>query len=270
MAVKKVRADQLLVDSGLAASREQAKRFILAGQVYVRSTGAGSETVSKPGTMLAEDTRLHLRQPERFVSRGGYKLETALEHFGLDVRGWTILDVGASTGGFTDCLLQRGAARVYAVDVGYGQLHWRLRTDPRVVVVERVNMRYAAGDLLPEPVDLATIDCSFISLRRIIAPSVFFLRPGGYILALVKPQFEVSRDKARKGVVRSLESQQEAVEGVSRFAGRELGLESLGSVPSQIKGPKGNQEYLLLLRKPPEQARGPGPREKGTGREEPG
>jgi 23S rRNA (cytidine1920-2'-O)/16S rRNA (cytidine1409-2'-O)-methyltransferase len=217
--------------------------------------------------MLPVGAELRLRQGERFVSRGGYKLETALEHFGLDVSGWTVLDVGASTGGFTDCLLQRGAAKVYAVDVGYGQLHWRLRKDGRVVALERVNMRHASRDLLPEQVDLATIDCSFISLRMILPPAATFLRPGGYVLALVKPQFEVPRGRTEKGVVRSPELQLEAVHGVVRFARDSLGLVGLGEVAAGVKGPRGNQEYLALLRKPVEADPGESSPDRGPDRE---
>lgn len=242
------RADVVLAGQGLAESREKAKRLIMAGQVYLVQ-GAARTLVAKPGQQVATTACLELKEAERFVSRGGYKLLTALEHFGLDVTGMTALDAGASTGGFTDCLLQFGASRVYAVDVGHGQLHWKLVTDPRVVNLERVNLRHAAPDLLPEKVDLVVADCSFISLRLILPPCMQFLKEGGQILALVKPQFELGPEHAVKGVVRSGELQLQAVAQVQEFARDELGLTPLGVVAAGIKGPKGNQEYLLHLRR---------------------
>jgi 23S rRNA (cytidine1920-2'-O)/16S rRNA (cytidine1409-2'-O)-methyltransferase len=242
------RADVILAEQGLAESREKAKRLIMAGQVFLVSGGARSP-VAKPGQQIPRTARLELKEAERFVSRGGYKLLTALEHFGLDVTGMTALDAGASTGGFTDCLLQFGAARVYAVDVGHGQLHWKLTQDPRVVNLERVNLRHAPPDLLPESVDLVVADCSFISLRLILPPCMQFLKEGGHVLALVKPQFELGPEHAVKGVVRSEELQLRAVAQVQDFARDELGLTPLGVVAAGIKGPKGNQEYLLHLRR---------------------
>ena len=242
------RADVVLAGQGLAESREKAKRLIMAGQVYLVQ-GAARTLVAKPGQQVARTACLELKEAERFVSRGGYKLLTALEHFGLDVTGMTALDAGASTGGFTDCLLQFGVSRVYAVDVGHGQLHWKLVTDPRVVNLERVNLRHAAPDLLPEKVDLVVADCSFISLRLILPPCLQFLKEGGQILALVKPQFELGPEHAVKGVVRSEELQLQAVAQVQDFARDELGLTPLGVVAAGIKGPKGNQEYLLHLRR---------------------
>lgn len=248
MAGKMERADVLLADQGLAESREKAKRLIMAGEVFLLK-GESRTPVAKPGQQLPRDARLQVKEPERFVSRGGYKLLTALEHFALDVTGMTALDAGASTGGFTDCLLQFGAARVYAVDVGHGQLHWKLTQDPRVVNLERVNLRHAAPDLLPEKVDLVVADCSFISLRLILPPCLQFLKDGGQVLALVKPQFELGPEHAVKGVVRSEEMQLRAVRDVQAFAAGELGLRALGFVAAGIKGPKGNQEYLLHLRR---------------------
>jgi 23S rRNA (cytidine1920-2'-O)/16S rRNA (cytidine1409-2'-O)-methyltransferase len=242
------RADVVLAEQGLAESREKAKRLIMAGQVYLVQ-GAARTVVAKPGQQIARTACLELKEAERFVSRGGYKLLTALEHFGLDVTGMTALDAGASTGGFTDCLLQFGVSRVYAVDVGHGQLHWKLVTDPRVVNLERINLRHAAPDLLPEKVDLVVADCSFISLRLILPPCLQFLKEGGQILALVKPQFELGPEHAVKGVVRSGELQLQAVAQVQDFARDELGLTPLGVVAAGIKGPKGNQEYLLHLRR---------------------
>jgi 23S rRNA (cytidine1920-2'-O)/16S rRNA (cytidine1409-2'-O)-methyltransferase len=247
--VGKLRADQLLFQLGLAESREKAKRLIMAGQVFL--AGEGDRTrVEKPGQMLAEGSLLELKERERFVGRGGYKLLTAIEHFGIDATGKVCMDAGASTGGFTDCLLQHGAARVYAVDVGKAQLHEKLRTDERVVSIEGVNLRHAPKDLLPEPVDLIAADLSFISLVLVLPACVQFLKPHGEVVALVKPQFELGPEAVGKGgVVRSPDLQREAVERVIAFARDELGLEPAGSVPSAIKGPKGNQEYLVLFRR---------------------
>jgi 23S rRNA (cytidine1920-2'-O)/16S rRNA (cytidine1409-2'-O)-methyltransferase len=242
------RADVVLAEQGLVESCEKATRMIMAGQVFLLRNGART-LVAKPGQQIPRDARLELKESERFVSRGGYKLLTALEHFALDVSGMVALDAGASTGGFTDCLLQSGAARVYAVDVGHAQLHWKLIRDPRVINMERINLRHATADLLPEKVDLVVADCSFISLRLILPPCLQFLKDQGRILALVKPQFELAPEHAVKGVVRSEELQLKAVAEVQAFAAEELGLKVLGSVPAGIKGPKGNQEYLLHLRR---------------------
>ena len=246
MAKNAERADVVLAEQGLAESREKAKRLIMAGQVFL-VTGEARALVAKPGQQVPRTARFELKESERFVSRGGYKLLTALEHFGLDVTGMVALDAGASTGGFTDCLLQFGAARVYAVDVGHGQLHWKLVRDPRVVNLERVNLRHAGPDLLPELVDLVVADCSFISLRLILPPCLQFLGEHGQVLALVKPQFELGPEHAVKGVVRSEEMQLKAVADIQDFAREELGLTPRGVVAAGIKGPKGNQEYLLHL-----------------------
>ncbi len=243
MARGKVRADQLAVARGLAESRERAKRLIMAGEVYVMGSG-GRERVAKPGQELAEDAELSLAAAERFVSRGGEKLATALETFALDVTGATALDVGASTGGFTDCLLQAGACRVYAADVGYGQLHQKLRSDPRVVILERVNMRLAPPDLIPEAVDLIVADVSFISLTKVLPACMAFLKDAGQLVVLVKPQFELGPDKVGKGVVRDEDLRREAVDLVVNFCRDTLHLVLKGLVPSKILGPKGNQEYL--------------------------
>lgn len=248
MAKKVDRADVVLAEQGLVESREKAKRMIMAGQVLLLQ-GEARTPVAKPGQQIPRDASLEIKEAERFVSRGGYKLLTALEHFALDVSGMVALDAGASTGGFTDCLLQFGVARVYAVDVGHAQLHWKLVTDPRVVNLERVNLRHATADLIPEKVDLVVADCSFISLRLILPPCLQFLKDTGQILALVKPQFELGPEHAVKGVVRSEELQLKAVAEVQDFAREELGLRVLGSVAAGIKGPKGNQEYLLHLQR---------------------
>ena len=245
MANPKFRADQLLVEQGLAESRERAKRLVMAGQAYLEVDGR-RERLDKPGRMLPATAKLSLAEPERYVSRGAYKLLSALEHFKLEVAGLTALDVGASTGGFTDCLLQHGAVKVYAVDVGKSQLHEKLRGDPRVVSLEGVNFRLAQPDLIPEQVDLAVIDVSFISLTKVLPAVKRFVKPGGRIVALVKPQFELGPGQTDKGVVRDEGLRRLAVQMVEGAA-RELGLEPLGVVPAGLKGPKGNQEYLLLL-----------------------
>ena len=244
MAQKKLRADQLLVELGLAPTRELAKRLIMAGEVFLLR-GAGKEKLDKPGRQLAPDTQLELRARERFVSRGAYKLLTAIEEFGIDFTGKTALDAGAATGGFTDCMLQHGALRVYAADVGRGQLHERLRQDQRVVSLEQVNLRLAPPDLLPEQVDVFTADLSFISLTLVLEPCLRFLKPTAELVVLVKPQFELGPGRTDKGVVRSAADQQEAVDKIHAFVSTVCGCGVRGVVPSKILGPKGNQEYLL-------------------------
>jgi 23S rRNA (cytidine1920-2'-O)/16S rRNA (cytidine1409-2'-O)-methyltransferase len=247
MAKTKLRADQLIFQQGLAESQDQAQRFVMAGLARVLA-GGRSVVVDKPGRLYPEGTVFSVDAGERYVSRGGGKLETALDTFGLDVTGMVALDAGASTGGFTDCLLQHGAVRVYAVDVGTAQLHEKLRADARVVSMENVNLRLAPADLLPEPVDIVVADVSFISLTKVLPACMSFLRPGGIVVALVKPQFEVSPDKVgRGGVVREEAHQREAVDRVTTFAAAELGLTLTGVVPSKVKGPKGNQEYLAVF-----------------------
>lgn len=246
---KKKRADELLFEKGLAESREKAKRLIMAGQVYFYAE-SNEQLVDKPGRGFAPDTKFLVREADRFVSRGGHKLLTAIDHFNIGVQGKICLDVGASTGGFTDCLLQHGAERVYALDVGYGQLHWRLRQDKRVINLENINIRTSSSDLLPEQADLITIDCSFISLGLVLPEAIKFLSQGGFVIALVKPQFEVGQGKTVKGVVKSQSLIREVVDNVVRKSESELGLEFMGHVASSIKGPKGNQEYLIYLLKP--------------------
>ncbi len=267
MAQAKGRADELVHAQGLAESREQAKRLIMAGKVALAPEPVPTEQaepslanlspagqsgrplvrVDKPGHRYSPDTRFMLVGVERFVSRGAYKLLTALTHFNLDVRGLVCLDAGASTGGFTDCLLQHGAARVYAVDVGREQLHERLRADARVVSMEGINLRLAPPDLLPEPVDLVVADVSFISLTRVLPPCLRWLKEGGRVAALIKPQFELGPHQTEKGVVRDPALRQRAVDDVLTFCRQSLGLVCAGVVPSAIKGPKGNQEYLACL-----------------------
>lgn len=244
----KDRADHLVHGQGLTESREQAKRLIMAGRVVIAAVPPQRPLpVDKPGHPYPADTVFALLEEERFVSRGAYKLLTALEHFHLDVTGAVCLDAGASTGGFTDCLLQYGAARVYAVDAGHGQLHERLRADARVINLERTNLRIAPPQLLPEPVDVVVADVSFISLTLILSPCMVWLRSGGTLIVLIKPQFEVGPHKTRKGVVRDAVARQWAVDKVTNFCARDLGLTLRGLAPSAILGPKGNQEYLAVF-----------------------
>ena len=240
----KTRLDLLLVARGLAPSREKAQAMILAGLVSVEGRRA-----EKAGEGVPEDAAVDVAGPPHpYVSRGGVKLAHALDHFGLDPAGRTCLDVGASTGGFTDCLLQRGAARVYAVDVGYGQLDARLRADPRVVVREKVNARNLSAADVPEPVDLAVADVSFISLRLILPAIVARLAPGAAVVVLVKPQFEAGRGEVPRGGVVTSEQTRRRVVGEIEAAGRELGLDVLGAVPSPILGARGNAEFLVGFR----------------------
>lgn len=249
MAQGKERADELVFTQGLAESRELAKRLIMAGKVALEETPGLLRKVDKPGHKYPPDTVFSLVGIERYVSRGAYKLLTALEHFTLDVSGFVCLDAGASTGGFTDCLLQHGAAKVYAVDVGKEQLHERLRRDPRVISMEGTNLRTAPADLLPEKVDIIVGDVSFISLTLVLPPCVRWLKEGGLVAVLVKPQFELGPHQTEKGVVRDPALRRQAVEKVLLFCGERLGLECLGVVPAAVKGPKGNQEYIVCLRR---------------------
>lgn len=238
--MKTERADALLVSRGLCESREQAKRLILAGEVR-----CGDQVVPKPSAKLPLDAPLEVREKPRFVGRGGLKIEAALDAFAIDPAGWTCLDVGASTGGFTDCLLQRGAARVHAVDVGTNQLVWKLRSDPRVVVKERFNARHMQPGDLGEKVRLAVMDLSFISLTKVL-PAVFgVLDEEGSVICLVKPQFELERDDISKGgIVRDPALHERAVEKIRSFVGDAEGFRWAGSIPSPITGTDGNQEFL--------------------------
>jgi 23S rRNA (cytidine1920-2'-O)/16S rRNA (cytidine1409-2'-O)-methyltransferase len=241
--VARARIDRLLVERGLADSRERARRLVMAGQVLV-----ADQPVTKPGTEVAADADIRLRGADSpFVSRGGEKLAGALDAFGLEVHDRVALDVGASTGGFTDCLLQRGVRRVMAVDVGYGQLAWRLRQDARVTVLERVNARALVAAMLPEVPDLGVVDVSFISLGKVLPAVAAVVEPGGAIVALVKPQFEVGRGRVGKGgVVRDPALRAEAVGAVCATAER-LGLEVRGEAESVLRGPAGNREVFLWL-----------------------
>jgi 23S rRNA (cytidine1920-2'-O)/16S rRNA (cytidine1409-2'-O)-methyltransferase len=241
----KQRADQLLVDRGLAGTRAEAQRLIMAGRVLL---GADAP-VRKPGQMLAADTDMRVSTGDDYASRGAYKLLAALEAFEPALADAVALDVGASTGGFTDVLLRHGARRVYAVDVGYGQLHYRLRQDPRVVCLEKVNARELPAGLIPEPVDVLTADVSFISLTKILPACRPLLRSGAWVFVLVKPQFEAEREEvSRGGVVRAEAVQQRCVEKILSFGAAELGWQRVGVVPSPITGPKGNQEYMAVFR----------------------
>ena len=241
------RLDQALVERGFCESREKAKRAVLAGKVRINSQVAG-----KPSDPVKPTDELILVAPERFVSRGGLKLEHALHHFSLDVVALLAIDLGASTGGFTDCLLQHGAARVYAVDVGRGQLAWKLRNDPRVVVMEKTNARELTPEKFPPPfapVDVVVIDCSFISLRKILLPAVALLRSGGRIVALIKPQFEAGKTEADRGagVIRDPVIHQRILDELKQFVVARADLRWVGVTESPVLGPAGNKEFLVLI-----------------------
>jgi 23S rRNA (cytidine1920-2'-O)/16S rRNA (cytidine1409-2'-O)-methyltransferase len=243
------RLDQALVERGLCESRERAKRAILAGQVRVNAQSAHKPSDSvKPGDQLTLDAG------EKYVSRGGHKLEHALRHFQVDVTGLTALDLGASTGGFTDCLLQHGAARVFAVDVGRGQLAWKLRRDQRVVVMEKTNARHLTASQMPPPfapADVAVIDCSFISLRNILPAAIALLRPDGKIIALIKPQFEAGKTEADKGrgVIRDPSVHERVLAELREFVQAQPGLRWRDAAESPLLGPAGNKEFLALIEK---------------------
>jgi 23S rRNA (cytidine1920-2'-O)/16S rRNA (cytidine1409-2'-O)-methyltransferase len=243
------RLDQALVERGFFASREKAQRAILAGEVRV-----GGRLARKASEPLKPDDEVVLAAPERYVSRGGYKLEHGLRHFQVEARGVTAIDLGASTGGFTDCLLQEGAALVYAVDVGRGQLAWKLRRDPRVVVMEKTNARSLTPRSFPQPfagADLLVADCSFISLKIILPPAVALLRQSGRILALVKPQFEAGKAEADKGagVITDPAVHARVLRELKEFVGASTALLWRGETPSPLLGPAGNKEFLVLLEK---------------------
>lgn len=239
----KERLDVLLVKNGLAESREKAKAIIMSGIVYV-----DGQKEDKAGTTFEETAKLEVRGATlRYVSRGGLKLEKAMTHFGVELSGKVCMDVGASTGGFTDCMLQNGAVNVYAVDVGHGQLAWKLRNDPRVVCMEKTNIRYVTPEDIEEPVEFASIDVSFISLTKVLGPVKELLTENGQIVCLIKPQFEAGREKVgKKGVVREKSTHLEVIEMVISFA-VSIGFEVMNLEYSPIKGPEGNIEYLLHL-----------------------
>jgi 23S rRNA (cytidine1920-2'-O)/16S rRNA (cytidine1409-2'-O)-methyltransferase len=241
---KKLRLDQLLVGKGLFPSREQAQRAIMAGVVTI-----GTRIAAKPSELLDEQTAITLKPTRKYVGRGALKLEAALDHFKINVRGKTALDIGASTGGFTDCMLQRGAEKVYAVDVGHGQLDWKLRNDPRVVVLEKINARSLSREHIRERVDVCVIDVSFISLTLILPNAFDLITSTGVILALIKPQFELQRSEVGKGgIVRDQDLHQKAQDKIVAFV-TGLGHVVSGIVPSAIKGADGNQEFFACMRK---------------------
>lgn len=241
----KTRLDVALFERGLAKSREEAHALVLAGKVYL-----GEVKAEKPGQFVAEETQINVRGDAcPFVSRGGYKLQKAIDSFSLSLDGKICADIGASTGGFTDCMLQRGAAGVYAIDVGYGQLDWKLRTDPRVTVLERTNARYMEPSWFREPLDFASIDVSFISLDKILPPLYSCLKEGGQVAALIKPQFEAGKGKVGKhGVVSDEKTHVEVVERIFDVSER-AGFCVFGLTYSPIRGPKGNIEFLIFLEK---------------------
>ena len=240
----KVRADRLLTDRKLVPSRERARALIMAGQVII-----GEHKVEKAGQLVDDSLDVRIKNDLPFVSRGGLKLEKALDEFNIDVNGLTVMDVGASTGGFTDCLLQRGAARVFAVDVGYGQLAWKLQQDERVLSFEKTNIRYLEAETLPSVPDMAVIDASFISLDKVLPNTLGLVKNRGTVVALIKPQFEVGRGEVGKGgVVRDPEKHIAVIESIGTLA-KALNLETVGVTESPITGPKGNREFLVYLKK---------------------
>jgi 23S rRNA (cytidine1920-2'-O)/16S rRNA (cytidine1409-2'-O)-methyltransferase len=239
----------MLVERGLCESREKAKRAIMAGAVRVNG-----QVAAKPSDPVRESDCLELTAGEKFVSRGGHKLEHALEHFQIDVSGLTAIDLGASTGGFTDCLLQRGAARVFAVDVGQGQLAWKLRNDPRVIVMEKTNARTLTATQFPQPLspaDLTVIDCSFISLRKILPAAIALVKPLGNIVALIKPQFEAGKEEADRGegVISDPAVHARVLRELEQFVANLAGVVWRGVTESPLLGPAGNKEFLVLIEK---------------------
>lgn len=241
----KIRADQRMVELQLCESRSQAQRLIMAGEVRL----GPDQLVQKPGQLLPPDSSLFLDHESKYVSRGAFKLLAAIEQFHPELQGVTALDLGASTGGFTQVLLEYGAAKVYAVDVGYGQLHDKLRRNPQVISLERTNARELNASLIPEPIGILTGDVSFISLTKVLPPCAPLLQPGAWIFVLVKPQFEAGREEVGSGgVVRDEAVRLRCVQKIQDFAVQELHWICSGVVPSPIKGPKGNQEYVAVFR----------------------
>lgn len=243
--VEKERLDVLLVQQGLATSRELAKAYIMAGNVYV-----DGQKEDKAGTKVAVNANLEVKGSQmKYVSRGGYKLEKAVDEFGISLDGKICLDIGASTGGFTDCMLQNGASKVYAIDVGYGQFAWKLRNDERVVCLEKTNVRYVTHEQVPDEGDFASIDVSFISLTKVLPAVLGVLGEKGQLVCLIKPQFEAGREKVgKKGVVRDINVHKEVIEMIANYV-RAQNLGILGLSFSPIKGPEGNIEYLIYLDK---------------------
>ena len=240
-----IRLDQALVQRGLFPSRHQAQTAIMAGEVQI-----DGRTAAKASDFVQDQNEISVAERRRYVGRGGIKLEGALAHFGIDCEGKTALDIGASTGGFTDCLLQHGARKVFAVDVGHGQLAWKIRDDPRVTTLEKTNARHLSREEIPDPIELCVIDVSFISLTLILPNALELLTPDGVILALIKPQFELDReDVGRGGIVRSAALHEKAQQKVAAFA-ETIGARVGGLFPSSITGTDGNQEFFLCLQKP--------------------
>ncbi len=240
----KIRLDRLLVDRGIAATREKAKALIMSGLVLVEE-----EKIDKAGTLVNQDAGIRMKGGGNpYVSRGGLKLEGALRSFGISVKDFVALDIGASTGGFTDCLLQEGARKVYAIDVGYGQFDWKLRNDSRVVLFEKTNIRYFSGEGIEDTIDMAVIDVSFISLKLVLPVTCKLTGNNAVILALIKPQFEAGRDEVGRGVIKDARVHERVVEEIVKFSS-ELGLETLGTCESPITGPAGNKEFFLYARK---------------------
>ncbi len=238
----KTRLDVTLVERGLAESRASAQRLVMAGLVF-----SGERRLEKAGQGIGADVALEVRgQPHPYVSRGGLKLEKAIEHFAVPVAGRIALDVGSSTGGFTDCLLQRGATKVYAVDVGTNQLAWKLRSDPRVVSMEKTNMRAVTRTQIPEPIDVIVCDASFIGLRTVLPAALELAAPGAHLVALIKPQFEVGKGRVGKGgIVRDPELHTEVCDAISAWLAEQKGWRVLGVTASPIKGAEGNKEFLI-------------------------
>lgn len=238
----KERLDKILLERGIVESRERARALIMEGKVLVNNI-----PVTKAGAMVSVDAFIALKEGIPYVSRGGLKLEAALDYFGIMLEGLTAMDIGSSTGGFTDCMLKKGVKKVYCIDVGYGQMAWQLREDPRVVLFEKTNIRYLERERIPDEIDFITIDVSFISLKMILPKAIEFLKAGGQILALIKPQFEVGKGEVGKGgVVRDEGKRMLAVEEIKRFS-EEIGLTVSGIFQSPVKGPKGNIEYFIYL-----------------------
>jgi 23S rRNA (cytidine1920-2'-O)/16S rRNA (cytidine1409-2'-O)-methyltransferase len=239
----KKRLDAAVFEKGFAETRTRAQAFIMSGSVFVNG-----QAVLKAGSLVGEEDVVEIKNANPYVSRGGLKLESALGSLNIDVAGFTCLDIGASTGGFTDCMLQKGAVKVYAADVGSGQLHYRLRSDPRVINIENVNFRYFDGSLIKDRIDFAAIDVSFISLDKILPAAHKCVKDGGLVLAMIKPQFELGPKEVRKGVVRDDKLRLKAIDKIKKFA-LSSGFKIISEADSGLKGPKGNLEHFVLLQK---------------------
>ena len=244
MKKNKARLDSLLFDNEMVESRTKAKSLIMSGVVYVDNI-----IIDKPGTMVNKDSKIKIKDNRTmYVSRGGLKLAKALEYFKIDVRGKIAADIGASTGGFTDCLLRSGVSKIYSIDVGYGQFAWRLRNDSRVVLMERTNIRYVTPDMFQDKIDFAAIDVSFISLTKVLPPVIELLTDNGEIVCLIKPQFEAGKEKVgKKGVIRDPAIHKEVISFLIKFIKEESGLTIKGLTFSPLKGPEGNIEYLIYI-----------------------